>query len=421
LEAVCRGEFLSMPTAPVSLTQLRDYAYCPLLFYWKHVLELRRESQPLSTLELPGLSMRQALRVYFHEAEEKFESAVLAVWRTWLARHDLDQQDVLKGLLGYAQALMQILQGFDSGSIRKSNGSRYKQPRMSPKFKGMARSSGLPALADSLDEKLIPALGLVRGEKHLVGPFSVADAFTESLRMAQYLARPGALPPLPAVLGVDVPVRIRVGGWDLPAVADMLVMEDMGCDPPAVQVEVHEYDPFMKPHESWVSRDLRMIAALRMQPRIDTEISFGQVTGVTFRHMPSGWSHRRSHIPGGRLTHVLDTALRGIMEGVYLPMFLHDLHRCQPCAMRERCLNPGGLDALEVMAPALMSRVGAVSAAVQMVMPGLNITQRQILASTLKQLTQTLLEGQGSAFDLPATLNVLEQRLEPVTMVGEAA
>ena len=117
-----------------------------------------------------------------------------------------------------------------SGRVRKADGSRYKQPKMSRQFTKITRSSGLPALAAELDRKLVPALHVVKVDHPLFGPYSVADAFADSLRMADRLGRPGEAPVQGAILAVEAAVQVRVGGWVLPAVADMLVIDDPECD-----------------------------------------------------------------------------------------------------------------------------------------------------------------------------------------------
>ena len=405
-----------MPLSPVSLEQLRDYVFCSMLYYWKHVVGLRGEWAPRTTLEIPGDSLRQAWRVYARRQEAGLQEAVMVVWRTWLAREGADEDDVLKGLAGYAQALAHILEGFESGKIRKRDGSRYKQPRMSRKFKSMARSSGLPALAKELDRKLMAALRVEQVDHPLFGPYSVADAFADSLRMAERLAAPGEAPANPAILGIQVPVQVRVGGWVLPARADMLVMDELENTPPSVLVEVHDYDLARTPSARMVSRDLRVIAALHMEPLPESTIAFGEVTGVTYRHIPTGWTHRRRMAAGGRLTHVLETTLRGIQEGVYLPMFLVDLSRCEVCAMRARCFNPGGLDALEALAPGLSNRAQAVAESVRVVAGGLDPGQRKLLVGLLRRLAEELAERGGLTGDLPAAVTVARQMLEPAVM-----
>jgi len=75
----------------------------------------------------------------------------------------------------------------------------------------------------------------------------------------------------------------------------------------------------------------------------------------------SGWTRRRRMGPGGCETHVLEAALHGIREGVYVPMFLMDLSWCETCVIMTPCFNPGGLEALEALDPGLASRAQAVA------------------------------------------------------------
>ncbi len=418
-----------MPVSPITLDQLRDYAYCSMLYYWKHVVGLEGEPAPRTTLELPGQVIRQAWKVVVNQgkgaeagpdyAQLGLPEAAMVVWRTWLAREGADTDDVLKGLTGYAGALAKILDAFESGRVRKRDGSRYKQPRMSRAFKDMTRSAGLPALAKALDKKLLPALHLAPGKHPLYGRYTVADAFCDSLNMAERFSRPGESPVTEAIIGVDVPVQVRAGGWTLPAVADMLVIDsEARSDPPAVVVEVHDYAPGRPPLARQIGRDLRVIAALHMEPIADETSQFGEVTGVTYRHIASGWKHFRRRAGSGRLTAVLEATLRGVQEAVYTPMFLTDLSRCQTCPMQGSCFNSGGLDALEALSPGLTRRAEAVAGSVRAVSTGLNAPQRKLLMPALKRLTAELEQRGGLPSDLPGAVRVLEARLSPAG-VGE--
>ena len=177
--------------------------------------------------------------------------------------------------------------------------------------------------------------------------------------------------------------------------------------PPSVSVEVHDYDLGGSPLARMVSRDLRVIAALHMEPLEGGEPSFGAVTGVTFRHIRSGWTHRRRMAPGGRLSHVLEAALRGIQEGVYVPMFLTDLSRCETCALQAACFNPSGLDALEALAPGLSNRAQAIAESVRAVAVGLGPGERKQLVGVLRRLSEELVARDGLTSDLPKAVAVL--------------
>jgi hypothetical protein len=403
-----------MPRSPVSLEQLRDYAYCSMLYYWRHVAGIRGEKAPRTTLELASDSVRQAWSIYASRPDTGLPEAVMMVWRTWLARVGADGDDVLKGLAGYAQAMASILHGFESGKVRKADGSRYKQPRMSRQFSKLTRSSGTPALAGELDRKLLPALRVVKVDHPLFGPYSAADAFTDSLRMAERLSSPAEAPRPEAILSVNAAVQVRVGGWILPAVADMLVIDDAGERQPSVFVEVHDYDLGGPPLARTVGRDLRMIAAAHMEPLEGGDLTFGSVSGVTYRHIRTGWTHRRRMEPGGRLTHVVEATLRGVQEAVYVPMFLTDLSRCETCVMRIPCFNPGGLDALESLAPGLAGRAQAVGESVRAVAASLSPGERRQLLGMLRRLAGELAARDGLTSDLQGAVAVLGRVLEPI-------
>jgi hypothetical protein len=110
-----------------------------------------------------------------------------------------------------------------------------------------------------------PARCAVKVDHPLFGAYSVADAFADSLRMAERLSSPAEAPRPEAILAVNAKVQVRVGGWILPAVADMLVIDDADERQPSVFVEVHDYElGALLWHGRWAH--LRMIAAGTWSP-----------------------------------------------------------------------------------------------------------------------------------------------------------
>jgi hypothetical protein len=118
--------------------------------------------------------------------------------------------------------------------------------------------------------------------------------------------------------------------------------------------------------------------------------------------------------PGGRLTHAVEATLRGVQEAVYVPMFLTDLSRCEACVMKIPCFNPGGLDALESLAPGLAGRAQAVGESVRAVAASLSPGERRQLLGMLRRLAGELAARDGLTSDLQGAVAVLGRVLEPI-------
>ena len=81
-----------------------------------------------------------------------------------------------------------------------------------------------------------------------------------------------------------------------------------------------------------------------------TNFAFAAVAGGTYcRSIPAGRV-------GGCQTHVMEAAVYGIQEDVFVPMFLMDLSWCETCVIMTPCFNTGGLEALEALGPGLANR-----------------------------------------------------------------
>jgi hypothetical protein len=102
-----------------------------------------------------------------------------------------------------------------------------------------------------------------------------------------------------------------------------------------------------------------------------------------------------------------------VQEGVYVPMFLTDLSRCETCVMKGPCFNPGGLDALEALAPGLAGRAQAVGESVRAVAVGLRPGQRRQLLGVLRRLAEELSARGGLVGDLPGAVAVVVRVVQP--------
>jgi len=97
-------------------------------------------------------------------------------------------------------------------------------------------------------------------------------------------------------------------------------------------------------------RDVRIILGQHLEPLEGTGFAPAAVAGGTYcRSIPAGRV-------GGCQTHVMEAAVYGIQEDVFVPMFLMDLSWCETCVIMTPCFNTGGLEALEALGPGLANR-----------------------------------------------------------------
>ncbi|HVP22050.1 MAG TPA: hypothetical protein VMS73_09345 [Anaerolineaceae bacterium] len=337
-----------------SLEEIHDYLFCSLFYYLKHQSPLMQGNRPgqaskesplpsVTTLDLPGMALSQALAVYAggKYPQIDFTRLVSLVWEAWWTQKKLDPQG-FRLLSDYAQYRKNILEQFLSGKIQGKDHQPYKEPRMSRRYQDMLETAGLTRLAGQIDESGLSALGCVTGEMPGMGKYGLADAYSDSLHMAALYP-----PPLQEVIyGIGVPTILRlVSGDTLAAKADLVILEKE-----ATLIEVHDFSPSLVFPRTWVGRKLEVIAAFYMEAA-DPAKPFPQVEKVVYRHWMSGKTVERRQLREARLIFALEAAKRGIQAGIYLPQFLSgDLSRCRQCPAQEVCIPASG-DLMEWFLP----------------------------------------------------------------------
>lgn len=333
-----------MPKKTINLDQVRDYYYCPLLFYWKYVIDKEHKKAQLSTLRLPRKAIQQALETYAtgQYLQYNLPSLVNFVWKQWIEQKKVGN-DVAPALLSFHEGRMQILTQFINGKIRKKGGKKFIEPRASTRYKNMMRTAQLNKLSDDINNSCLEKMGIFESKMSFLslGSYSLANAFSDSLYMAETFPLPAA----ETIHGVSIECAIDLGNGELiETTADMVLAGHNTST-----IYVHDCEPYFSVKRAWVPRRLDMIAASQAQAKKE-QFSFPPVDAVVYRHLMTGGEIVRKNLRNSRLTNAMQMALRGISIGHYPPAFFSgDLSRCNGCAAEDVCLEGG--DALEHILP----------------------------------------------------------------------
>lgn len=340
-----------------NLAEIKEYLYCPTLFYWNR-LAVSPQKQ-LSTLELPKLAIRQALSIYIEGDNDQYglEQWVDFVWKTWLEQSGVGQDDVLKGFQGYHKIrYYEILKSFFTGETRAPNGKKYIEPRASKAYKDRYLFLNLSSIEDELSQAVVSALDVVEVEiTHLkLGKYSVAQAYSDSLIMAMNFIPPA----IKSVWGVGEHVNVRLDDHVvLDAVADLIVV-----DKDKSQAYFLDGHPMYYLDKSWVWRRPDLLAASLMEAR-EGSTPFPPVETVFYVHLLTGEVLSKKTVNANRLKNVFIMANRGISANVFPPAFLSDDHtKCRACEMRPRCYDQE--DILESVFPGSYQTAQALDAAI---------------------------------------------------------
>jgi hypothetical protein len=362
----------------MDLQDIRDYLFCSLWFYLKRfaprLLTPDGEAgiHPYTTLELPGLAFAQALALHA-TGRHPHPFPVLAdlVWQTWMVQKGMGD-DLLQAARGYARLRNEILGQFTSGRIRKAGGQAYIEPRMTTRYANMLENAGLTKIASRIEETGREKLGAGPAELPGVGPYFLADAYADTVWMAERYT-----PPLPeAVHGLSLPVQVKMdNGGTISARADLVIA---GVEESTV--EVHDAHPAFALQRSWANRRLDVLAALQMIPA-GPHKPFPPVGKVIYRHLMSGKTIERRRVRAARLSFAFEAARRGVQAGVFIPQYLSgDLSRCRGCRAQEVCITPQG-DISEWFQPGSAALAGQVRDALRQIGPVDAVTVRKILAA----------------------------------------
>ena len=336
-----------------TLEELQDYLYCSLLYYLKHREGAELNIPALTTAGLPGEAISQALRVFSagEHPQLSFRALVQAVWATWMKQREIGS-DTITMLLGYETLRGEILDQFLSGKIKKRGGRRYTEPRLSTRYRQMTEHAGLKAVAERIEEQMLPRFQIASAELDLLGPYPIADAYADSLLIAARYP----LPPREAIVAVDENIIVRSrNNIQIQVKAHLLIKDKSG-----LIAVVAEAEPVFYFNTTWAGRNLAAIA-LSLYDGADRGVA--PVQKVLIRHLMSGKDVARKSLRTSRLSFALLHGVRGIQADLYLPQFLSgDLSRCRQCPAERLCLDADA-DPIETAYPGTLSWSERVMAA----------------------------------------------------------
>lgn len=311
----------------VPLDLLLDYARCPLLYWWRR--RARIEAPPTAEA-LPERAVRQGLVRYYEGRAMSVLEGSLSVWRHWLAEWECPAE-TLDRLQRYVQIEAALLTPFVDGTLRRADGTPYRAPRMTRRYKQQARSAGLPKLEKELGQALRAAPLVVAGE------YDALRAFGDATLMALSYRGPARDPY--GNTRVDVPFAIQLtDGIAVTGRAALAVVEGGRVK----SAEVHDYGRHQPPAPA-LSRHLGVVALFHA----DGE-EWGERRAIVYRHMRSGSSVIvRQAESCERLLPVIAAALRGVQCGAVLPRLAVAERECLACPYYGLCVTEDGLDVLD--------------------------------------------------------------------------
>lgn len=321
--------------SPLTLAELWAYACCPYRYFWRYVARIAPAQTARGLVEA---TVRQASSMYYGKGGDDLVQCVGLTWREMVQEWEC-AQDTWDLLVDFAATRARVLEPFVSGRVTKRDGTRYKVPEMSKKYKRKAGEAGLPQLGAQLDERL--ARAPVRADED----YGLAHAFSDSVEIASR----SAWPALNAVVGADLPYEVELtDGYTLEGRAELVTR----AGEREVNIEVHDYDRPVCLPVALLRRDLRVVAGLHAQSR-----EWAAVHSVVYRHMRSGASVSIGRLPGtGRLLTALVGAAAGIRHHVYVPRLAVQSRECLSCPFQTLCTD--GPDVLDTLDPTLLAEIG---------------------------------------------------------------
>lgn len=330
----------------IRLKQVKDYLYCPLLYYWKNETVGDKNAPLHTTLELPRLAIQQALQTYTIKKYQNhdLDQLVKLIWKIWLDQNNVGN-DIQVALEKYHETRYEkIMVRFLNGDERKTKDrSKYIEPRASSRYKEFIKQYKLDELAEGIDSAL-PKMKIASVDMNYIklGKYSLADAYSDSIHMALQFPMPSAQ----AIVGVDVKTKISIEGEGeiIEARADMIV-----ANKEKSTIYVHDFTPHFVFKRGEITRRLDVIAASSMTP-VEGGIEFPPIDKLVFRHFMTGAEITRKQFRPSRLIQSAIMAQRGISAKIFPPAFLSgDVSLCNKCTEQERCLKSE--DALEHIFP----------------------------------------------------------------------
>ena len=362
----------------IQLGDVWDWAYCPLRVWWRKTglapdvtdIHVRRTGE-----QLERDSIKAAIKLYFNQKknnnEYSFGQCLGIVWKTWLDSWEFDDE-FKESLVTYHQIRRDLLSEFESGKIKKRDGSKYKKPTWTSYYRATAEREGITnrrLAIDGFQDRIGLAKFNLSEDEYYQAPLGFADAFANSMDYADNLR----LPDTEDVIDVDTDLVADLPSVDLFCKADITISKKVrkrrgrpksDVEGPENIIEL-EYVSLvfdeLVPSIYSMTRDLRIIALGQALPvDIDFEPHTPKVTNVRVMHVPSGES-QEFHPQLGDGAEMLESLSRAVITGVrtgaYVPRMVCGWKACGDCEYRTLCYTESGV--MDVFNPPLMAQIEA--------------------------------------------------------------
>jgi hypothetical protein len=181
-----------MPENPsIAIETVLDWAYCEAKVWWQTVGRSIEEADSLVSPRTGATLLREAIQgilklgYHSHQKGNDFDFPTLlgTLWKVRLQKWGLDH--LREKMAAYSVLYEELMNRFgEKGDIRKLNGSTYKNPTWSHRWRDLATSTGLTGLREEIDaEQHKAGLGTIKKTKSTdiwKEPIGLADAFARS-------------------------------------------------------------------------------------------------------------------------------------------------------------------------------------------------------------------------------------------------
>lgn len=321
----------------MNISDLKDYLNCSMLYYLKQHPSYSSEAKAnlRSTRVLPRLAIQQCLKMYAtgKYTMYSYKEITASIWKKWLSDQGITQGFYDK-LRFYGDKRNEILAGFINGEIKDANKEKYTEPRLTHRFQTACSDMNLPRYRQDLEISIAPAIGFTTAYLPELGRYFLADAFADSLIMADNLQKTEP----ENILGVDKPAVAKLTNGEELELRLALVYRNQY----ATSAELLDFTPmFARPTERHHPDRLDLTA---YHHAVMVDLPEIRLDKIYYRHLMSGsveGVHRENE---SELVYAMMMMMRGLENGIYYPQYLGgDYKRCLQCSQYDTCIKGAGI------------------------------------------------------------------------------